>query len=355
MHKTVQQIQRVALTGTHRFGSFQGETAHEHAEPGTQGFLVLVQQAVTPFERVAESLLPGWEIARAAGEKLHVSQSAISRQILLLEDELGEPVFHRIGRRIRITPAGESLLQLSHRVFQDQQDTVSLISDKRESLRGTIRLVGGMTVCLYVFPVLLSEVRRVHPHLDMKVTVGSAERSIAMLRSGAGDLGLLTLPVEASDLVAVPVLREELLLITYPAHPFAKKKTITPLDLDKQPFVLFETGSITRRLVEQFFARERIAPDIIMETENVEIIKAMVKTGIGIGIVPYQSVAREVKAGQLYCTRVDGYELVRQTGWVYAKANRVPRVIHELLAAFDAVRGRLRLAPAPSRRLSITK
>ena len=65
----------------------------------------------------------------AAGEKLHVSQSAISRQILLLEDELGEPVFHRIGRRIRITPAGESLLQLSHRVFQDLQDTV--VDDQR--------------------------------------------------------------------------------------------------------------------------------------------------------------------------------------------------------------------------------
>jgi len=181
----------------------------------------------------------------AAGEKLHVSQSAISRQILLLEEELGEPVFHRIGRRIRITPAGESLLQLSHRVFRDLQETVSTISDKREALSGTMRLVGGMTVCLYVFPALLAEVRRVHPHLDMKVTVGSAERSIAMLRSGAGDLGMITLPVEATDLVSVPVLEEELLLITYPAHPLAKKKSIAPADLDKQDFVLFETGSIT--------------------------------------------------------------------------------------------------------------
>ncbi len=205
----------------------------------------------------------------AAGDKLHVSQSAISRQILLLEEELGEPVFHRIGRRIRITQAGESLLQLSHRVFQDLQDTVSGISDQRESLRGTMRLVGGMTVCLYVFPALLAEVRRIHPNLDLKITVGSAERSIAMLRSGAGDLGLLTLPVEATDLVSVPVLQEELLLITYPAHPLAKKKVITPADLDKQHFVLFETGSITRRLVEQLFSREHIEPDIIMETENV--------------------------------------------------------------------------------------
>jgi DNA-binding transcriptional LysR family regulator len=285
----------------------------------------------------------------AAGEKLHVSQSAISRQILLLEDELGEPVFHRIGRRIRITPAGESLLQLSHRVFQDLQDTVSLISDKRESLRGTIRLVGGMTVCLYVFPVLLSELRRVHPHLDMKVTVGSAERSIAMLRSGAGDLGLLTLPVETSDLVSVPVLREELLLITYPAHPFAKKKTITPLDLDKQPFVLFETGSITRRLVEEFFARERIAPEIIMETENVEIIKAMVRSGLGISIIPWQAAAADVRTKQLFCSRVAGPSLERQTGWLYPKMSRLPRPVAEVMSVFETVRPKLESTMRPGK------
>ena len=101
--------------------------------------------------------------------------------MLLLEAELGEPVFHRIGRRIRITPVGESLLRLSHRVFEDVQDTVSAIGDSRESLRGTMRLVGGMTVCLYVFPSLLAGVRRTHPNLDLKVTVGSGERSIALL------------------------------------------------------------------------------------------------------------------------------------------------------------------------------
>ena len=285
----------------------------------------------------------------AAGEKLHVSQSAISRQILLLEDELGEPVFHRIGRRIRITPAGESLLQLSHRVFQDLQDTVSLISDKRESLRGTIRLVGGMTVCLYVFPVLLSEVRKVHPHLDMKVTVGSAERSIAMLRSGAGDLGLLTLPVEASDLVSVPVLREELLLVTYPAHPLAKKKTIAPADLDKQHFVLFETGSITRRLVEEFFTRERIHPQIIMETENVEIIKAMVRSGLGISIIPWQAAVDDVRTKQLFCSRIAGISLERQTGWLYPKMSRLPRPVAEVMSVFETVRPRLEPSMRPGK------
>jgi len=284
----------------------------------------------------------------AAGEKLHVSQSAISRQILLLEDELGEPVFHRIGRRIRITPAGESLLQLSHRVFQDLHDTVSGISDKRESLRGTMRLVGGMTVCLYAFPALLAEVRRIHPSLDLKITVGSAERSIAMLRSGAGDLGLLTLPVEASDLVSVPVLEEELLLITYPAHPLAQKQEITGADLNKQSFILFETGSITRRLVEELFTREHIEADIVMETENVEIIKAMVRHGLGISIIPWQAAAADVRTKQLFCSRIAGHSLMRQTGWLYPKMSRLPRTVTEVLRIFDTVRPRLDAAARPA-------
>jgi DNA-binding transcriptional LysR family regulator len=280
----------------------------------------------------------------AAGEKLHVSQSAISRQILLLEAELGEPVFHRIGRRIKITPAGESLLQLSHRVFQDVQDTVAQVTDRQESLRGTMRLVGGMTVCLYVFPSLLAEVRRAHPNLDLKITVGSGERSLALLRSGSGDLGLVTLPVEAADLEAVPVLEEELLLVTYPTHPLAKKRGIEPADLTRQPFILFETGSITRRLVEDFFTREGIAPEIVMETENVEIIKAMVRHGVGISIIPWQAAMADVRAKQLFCSRIAGHALHRQTGWLYPKMRRLPRAVSEVMRVFEQIRPQLEAA-----------
>ncbi|PYR59327.1 MAG: hypothetical protein DMF91_15095 [Acidobacteria bacterium] len=102
------------------------------------------------------------------------------------------------------------------------------------------------------------------------------------------------------------------------------------------------------QVIDRFFASEKIVPTVVMDTENVEIIKAMVKTGVGISIVPYQAVAREVRSGQVFCARIEGRELVRETGWVYARANRVPRVTHELLKAFDAVRGRLPLA-APRR------
>ena len=285
----------------------------------------------------------------ACGRKLHVSQSAISRQILLLEEELGEPLFLRVGRQVRMTPAAESLVQLGQRVFLDVRETVGAITDRTRELRGTLRLSGGMTVCLYIFPPLLKHLRRVHPNLDVRLTVATAGRSVQEIRGGRVDAGLLTLPVQESDLVTVPVLREELLLVTTPTHPLARRRKVTPPDLDGQPFVLFEVGSATRKVIDQFFATEKIEPTIVMDTENVEIIKAMVKTGMGVGIVPYQAVAREVRAGQFFCTRIDGHQLIRETGWVYARANRVPRVIHELLAAFDAVKGKFRLAP-PSRR-----
>src|SRR6187549_3682993 len=154
----------------------------------------------------------------ATGRKLHVSQSAISRQVLLLEEELGEPLFLRVGRQVRMTPAAEALVQLGKRVFQDVRDTLEGITDRTRALRGTLRLAGGMTVCLYVLPPLLKHMKRVHPQLDIRLTVATAARSVEEIRAGRVDAGLLTLPVEESDLVTVPVLREELLVVTMPAH-----------------------------------------------------------------------------------------------------------------------------------------
>src|SRR6266576_377801 len=262
---------------------------------------------------------------------------------MLLEEELGEPLFLRVGRKVRMTQAAESLVQLGKRVFQDVRETVGVITDRTRELRGTLRLSGGMTVCLYVFPPLLKHLRRVHPQLDVRLTVALAGRSVQEIRGGRVDAGLLTLPVEETDLVTVPALREELLLVASPTHQLAKRRKVQARDLAGLSFVLFEVGSATRKVIDNFFAAQSIEPTIVMDTENVEIIKAMVKTGLGVGIVPYQAVAREVKSGQLFCTRIDGHELIRETGWVYARANRVPRMIHELLGAFEAVRSRFRL------------
>ncbi|MEZ5285310.1 MAG: LysR family transcriptional regulator substrate-binding protein [Vicinamibacterales bacterium] len=208
-----------------------------------------------------------------------------------------------------------------------------------------MRLLGGMTVCLYVFPALMNEIKRQHPEVDLKVMSGSSERCLQQLRSGTGDLALLTLPIDQPDLVTVPVLQEELLLVTAAKHPLSRKRKVLPADLQRQPFVLFEAGSNSRRAIDEFFLSSRIEPDIVMETENVEIIKAMVRTGLGISIVPYQAAARDVSSGHLFLSRIEGRSLVRETGWVYPRMSRTPRAVQETIKAFERVKPKLRLAP----------
>lgn len=284
----------------------------------------------------------------SAGQQLHLSQSAVSRQILLLEEELREQLFLRLGRKIRITAAGTTLLGLSQRMFEDLERTRAIILESQQTVSGTLRLVGGMTVCLYVFPALLKAFRREHPAVDVKLIPGPTPRLIRQLRGGTADLGLLTLPVDDPHLVSVPVMREELLLVTAPTHPLGRRKRITPQDLIGQPFVLFEAGSNSRRAIEEFFVREQIAPKVVTETENVEIIKALVQIGMGITIIPYQAVAREVRAGQLFCARIVGQQMVRETGWVHLRQDRVPRAVQEMMHMLERVRPRLKLSPGGS-------
>jgi DNA-binding transcriptional LysR family regulator len=277
----------------------------------------------------------------AAGSQLHVSQSAISRQILLLEDEFHERLFVRLGRRVQITAAGEAILQLANRVFADIRDTSASITDKQKVLSGTLNLVGGMTVCLYVFPLLLKEFRRHHPHVDIKVATGSTQRLLRRIRSGRADLGLLTLPVDDGAFTAVPVLREELMLVMPATHPLAVKDSVGVEALVGLPFIIFEAGSNTRRTLDEFFVREQIKPKIVTETENVEIIKSMVASGLGVAIVPFQSVERETRGGSLKVARIRAQQLVRETGWVYRSGEKVPRVVQEMMATLARVQPQL--------------
>lgn len=281
----------------------------------------------------------------AAAKALNVSQSAVSRQVLLLEDELGEPVFLRLGRKVRLTTAGQTLFDLSRRVLSDIHDTTSGIRDHQQAPAGTLHLGGGMTVCLHVFPALLKEYRRRQPRIDVTLTTGATPQLLERLRSGTLDIGLLTLPVEGTDLAQMPVMREELLLVMPPSHKLARHRKLAPADLVKQSWVLFERGSSSRRVIDAMFDTHGIRPRIVMETENVEILKALTMIGMGLTILPYQSLAREARDRTLRVRRIEGVTMVRETGWVYVKGARVPRIVQEMFEALKRTMPKLKLAP----------
>lgn len=280
-----------------------------------------------------------------AGEKLHVSQSAISRQVLLLEDELREPLFIRQGRGAIPTRAGQTLIQLGKRLLEDLTATVGQIRDERDELHGTLRIAGGMTVCLYVFPQLLKAFRRAHPRVEIKLITGATPRLVRQLRTGLADVALLTMPIEEPSFVVVPALKEELMLVMHPGHALAAKRRVSAKDLAMEPWVLFEPHSNTRRTIDRFFTRVGIEPRVVLDTENVEILKALVASGMGLSIIPYESVAEEVSSGRLVSTRIAGVVLERETAWAYPRSTHVPRSVQELIRTLETILPTLKLAP----------
>ena len=272
-----------------------------------------------------------------AAERLHVSQSAVSRQVQLLEDELGGRLLHR-GKRARPTPPGELLLRLAQRVQRDMQDVVGQISDTQELKRGTLTLAGGMTVCMHILPPLLKKYRRQFPGIELRVVSVASETTLKLLRAHEVDLALLTLPVAGPDLEVVPVLKEEMVAVMAPGHPLARQRTVEPATLARLPLILYERGSNSRRLQDAVFAELGGSLKVAMETENVEIIKSMVAAGLGVTLIPYAAIARDVRARRFAFARLRGKPPYRETGWVYLRSEAPPRAVTEMLKTFDSMK-----------------
>jgi len=273
-----------------------------------------------------------------AAVRLHVSQSAVSRQLQLLENELGGPLLHRSVKGITLTAEGELLLRTANRIHRDIREAVWEISETQKLKRGQLRIAGGGTVCLYVLPQLLKRFRAQHKDVDLLVKTGSTTAVLQLLRNHQLDLALLTLPIVGADLEVRTAIREELVVVTAPKHPLTLQKVIDARSLADHPLVLFEPGSNTRILVDQFFADQQMAMNIAMETESVEIIKAMVASGLGIALVPYVAIAADMRSKRFAWARIRGQRLYREQGWVYLKSDHVPRPILEVLRVFDAMK-----------------
>ena len=273
-----------------------------------------------------------------AGEKLYVSQSAISRQIKLLEEELGDQVFKRIHKKIYLTPIGEILLQYTRKIFNEVRLMTGEISDVTHLRRGTLRLAGGMSVCTYLFPSLLKEYQRIHPNIELTIATGTHEEILRMLRSDQIDLALLSLPFTDQDLEVHPALTEEMVLVTEREHPLAARREIAFKDLAPYTFIHFERGSNTRRLLDDIFREEGVSFHSSMELQTVEITKPLVEIDLGISIIPYPSVAKDGEKRSLCCRRIGGRRLYRELGWILLKSDYTPRALKQLLMLFEKMK-----------------
>src|ERR1700728_3732318 len=270
-----------------------------------------------------------------ASQQLYVAQSAISRKIKLLEEELGEPIFKRVNKKVYVTLAGHTLLRYARRIFLDMRNAKLEISEIAHLERGQLRVGAGMLACTYILPPVLEKFKALHPRIDLGVITGSTDLLLSKLSDNLIELGVFTLPIKHADLQVVPLISEEMVVITSPKHPLlSQKNSISAEELQEYPLIIFPKGARTRDVLDRFFHDAHIAPRIVMEAENVALIKPLVKIDLGISIVPVRAIAEELQRGELHCLRIKSHKLIRRVGLVYHKSEYVPKMLAELIRLF---------------------
>jgi LysR family transcriptional activator of glutamate synthase operon len=280
-----------------------------------------------------------------AGDELHLSQSTVSQHIKLMEEELGGPLFLRVGKRVLVTEAGSVLLQYTERILRDLKNAEMAIREINSLRRGTVRLGVGPTTLIYRLPHVLRDYKRRFPDIDLIVLAGTTEFLLEALRTQHLDLAIIMKTAPQPGLMTTPLGSEELVLVLNREHPLARQRTLDPSDLAGLRFILYEKNTAMQDLIDGFFESLGITPRIDMEVENNEAIKSLVRVGLGASILPLCAVSKEPPDGPLRILRVKGKPLMRELRLASAGAEILPNAIQELSSALQ-----MALCPTRTRR-----
>ncbi len=279
--------------------------------------------ALRVFVTVAQNL----SFTRAA-EALFLTQSAVSHQISRMERDLGAVLFHRVGRRVELTRAGETLLSHSRRVFAAFDDAAASVKLADQPDAGELRIGASATACQFIVPEALREFRECFPNYALSITPGDSPAVTDMLIDGSIGIGLLIKSDRQSKLQFHPLFNDELGLVASPYHPISKIKKVRSQDLAAHKLVLYSRASSTWNLLERHFARLKLPMRDPIELGSIEAIKELVKLGLGIAVLARWVCEREIAEGSLVYLPMPGTKLTRQ--WcVGISAGRSPSVAEQ--------------------------
>jgi len=268
------------------------------------------------FESVARHL----NYSRAAAE-LFLSQPAVSMQIKQAEQTIGLPLFEQAGKRIFLTEAGRELLHYSRSVLQLIQEMEEVFDAMKGLEHGQLN-IAVVSTANYFMPQLLAKFIQAHPKIQVSLSVANRDAVVRQLDDNSADLGIMGQPPAGTNMLAQPFMTNPLVTIAAPAHPLAHTKRIQPRQLAKETFLLRETGSGTRSVVERFFASHGLPLPAHMEMDTNEAIKQSVRAGMGIGIISRHGIELELETQRLIILDVDHFPIMRHWYIVQRKDKR---------------------------------
>jgi DNA-binding transcriptional LysR family regulator len=260
-----------------------------------------------------------------AAEKVLRSQPAVSSQIRQLEQEYGQRLFDRNAKSVRLTPAGEIVLEYAQQLLALQARSQQAVSEHGGVRSGTLSIGANEGTFLYVLPRVLAKYHKQFPRVKISVYRSFTHKVTTKIEEGAVDLAVLTMPVKSANLEVVPVFRDRILLMVGPASPLFKQKTATLREFAAEPIILPKTGSI-RKLMEKHLRPFRENLNVTMELTSVVMIKRFVRAGFGVSLICRSFAAENVRRDEVRLLKIEGLDLWRELALTYHKDRSLPMI-----------------------------
>ena len=225
-----------------------------------------------------------------AAEHLHVAQSAISRQIANLEDELGTPLFERIGRNVKLTPIGKIFLEHAIVALKAIDFAAKQVEEYLDPAKGTIKIGFPTSLASYVLPSVISAFKKEYPDVSFHLRQGSYKYLIDAVKNRELNLAFLgPLPQKDDEINTTLLFSESIHALLPSSHPLAKQESINLSDLRNEKFVSFPEGYVLHKVALDACKSVGFTPNITSEGEDMDALKGLVAAGIGVTLLPESS------------------------------------------------------------------
>jgi LysR family cyn operon transcriptional activator len=217
-----------------------------------------------------------------AAERVHVTQSTLSHQIHQLEEEIGELLFERVGKRVLITEQGELFLNYAAKALKEVDQGLGALKESSRGLSGNLRIGSTHTFNQGFLPECIAALLVRHPTVKVVASEFTADDIGHSLSSGALDLGISYRPRTMGDLWFEPLYNEQMVLAVSPQHPLAGRKRIRLVELHRQPLVLLTEAFATRAMLDECFRACEAEPLVVVEMNTLAPMLALVeRTQVG--------------------------------------------------------------------------
>ncbi|MBK6279069.1 MAG: HTH-type transcriptional regulator CysB [Gammaproteobacteria bacterium] len=246
-----------------------------------------------------------WEVARhdlnvsATAQSLFTSQPGISKQVRLLEDELGVEIFERSGKHLtRVTPAGEAILERAGDILRKVESIKQVAQEFRNDQKGTLSIATTHTQARYALPPAIKVFMERYPEVSLHMHQGTPVQISEMAADGTVDFAIATEALELfSDLVMMPCYTWNRCVIVPEGHPLASVKRLTIEDVAAYPIVTYVFGFTGRSRLDEAFHARRLTPRVVFTATDADVIKTYVRLGLGIGIIARMAIDEQLDSG----------------------------------------------------------